>query len=231
MNLSPSTAWKGKCVVRFAFLSSFVVVFGCSFVFFHVLFFCLLLFLAFLLTFYLFICSGAHFLVSFFFLSRLPSYSPPAHLPATCLQIFSGSDRHLVLEWTPRGRTYAVRWNIRHIMNCNWLFWNWFISYKNWKHHYLAQQGPFHGLLVVHWVHIQVQKCCHLFLNVRDSLFPEKNAFFWILFKWRGEGPPQVFWHIFKRCILVNKGVYFFQIANNLNLNCFFSLGINTYNI
>ena len=75
-------------------------------------------FLAFLLTFYLFICSGAHFLVSFFFLSRLPSYSPPAHLPATCLQSVSGSDRHLELEWTPRGRTYVVR-NISHIMNCN----------------------------------------------------------------------------------------------------------------
>ena len=58
----------------------------------------------------LFICLFVQVLIFWspsFFLSRLSSYSPPAHLPATCLQIFSGSDRHLVLEWTPRGRTWS----------------------------------------------------------------------------------------------------------------------------
>ena len=58
----------------------------------------------------LFICLFVQVLIFWspsFFLSRLPSYSPPAHLPATCLQSVSGSDRHLELEWTPRGRTWS----------------------------------------------------------------------------------------------------------------------------
>ena len=106
--LIPVNSLKRKVCSKICFLFVHLLLFSAAHLFFYMLIFFLLFFLAFLLTsFYLFICSGAHILVSFFFLSRLSSYSPPAHLPATCLQIFSGSDTHLVLEWTPRGKTWS----------------------------------------------------------------------------------------------------------------------------
>ena len=49
----------------------------------------------------------------------------------------------------------------------------------------------------------------------RDVLL-RKNAFFKILSKWGGGIPAQIFWH--RSAFLVNKGAFFFQNGNNLNL-------------
>ena len=106
-------------------------------------------------------------------------------------------------------------------MNCNWLFWNWFICYKNWRHHHLAEQKPFHGLLVVHWVHIQVQKCFHLFLSVRDGLFPEKKCILLDLVRMKGGGPCRNFLaHLQEVHFWSTKELLSFKMPITSTLNC-----------
>ena len=66
--LIPVNSLKRKVCSKICFLFVHLLLFSAAHLFFHVLIFFLLFFLAFLLTsFYLFICSGAHFRASFFF--------------------------------------------------------------------------------------------------------------------------------------------------------------------
>ena len=114
---------------------------------------------------YLFRCSFSGLL---FFLSRLPSFSPPAHLPATCLQSVSGSDTHLVLEWTPRGKTWSDE-----ISGTSWIVIDYFeidsccICYKNLKLHHLA-------LCTVHCESRNLSMACWLSI---ESTFKFRSAF------------------------------------------------------
>ena len=67
---------------------------------------------------------------------------------------------------------------------------------------------------------VQNRHSSFLLVSVRDVLL-WKNTFFWIFSLWGGEGPAHFFGTFSRGAFLVNKGLYFFQNAINLNFKLF----------